>query len=143
MQALQGDDDNAFIKRWGGELAFDNFTVRAMSALGTDNGVRVFYGKNIEAIKETVDMTEVITRVYPVGYNGRRYSSGSVDSPLISAYPTVKTASREYRNIMLASDAPESASDDPANVICQNQAALNTALAAAVNAEYAAGLDKP
>lgn len=145
MEALQGNDDNAFVKRWGGELAFDNFTVWAMTALGSDNGVRIFYGKNVEAIKETVDMTEVVTRVYPVGYNGRRYTGGSgyVDSPLLSNYPTVKTASREYRNIMLASDAPESASDDPANVICNDQAALNTALAAAVNAEYSAGLDKP
>lgn len=143
MEALQGNDDNAFVKRWGGELAFDNFTVRAMTALGADLGVRVFYGKNIEAIKETVDMTDVITRIYPVGYNGRRYSNGYVDSPIIGVYPTVKTASREYRNIMLASDAPESAADDPANIICQNQAALNTALAAAVNAEYSAGLDKP
>lgn len=143
MEALQGNDDNAFVKRWGGELAFDNFTVRAMTVLGSDNGVRVFYGKNIEAIKETVDMTDVITRIYPVGYNGRRYSGGYVDSPIIGAYPTVKTASREYRNVMLSADAPETAADDPANIICANQTELDRALRNAALAEYAAGLDKP
>lgn len=143
MEALQGSDDNAFVSRWGGELEFDNFTVRALTALGADHGVRIYYGKNIQSIKETVDMTDVITRIYPVGYNGRRYSGGYVDSPNASAYPTVKTASREYRNIMLAEDAPQTAADDPANIICANQAALDTALRNAVLAEYSGGLDKP
>ena len=143
MEALQGNDDNAFVNRWGGEFEFDNFTVRAMAQLGADHGVIIRYGKNIGAIKETVDMAEVITRVYPSAYNGRRYSSGYVDSPIINSYPTVKTATKQYSHIYLAEDATESTADDPANIICANQAALDAALRAAVLADYAAGIDKP
>ena len=142
MEALQGDNDNSFLSRWGGELEFDNFTVRAMTRLGEDNGVTVRYGLNMAGIKETVDMTAVITRVYPEGYNGRRHSL-YVDSPLISNYPTVKIGSIQYPHIMLAEDASEEALEDPANVICPDQAALNAALAAAVAADFDAGLDKP
>ena len=143
MEALQGNDDNAFVNRWGAELAFDNFTVRAMAQLGADNGVSIRYGKNIEAIEEVVDMTAVVTRIYPEGYNGRRYSNGYVDSPLINSYPTIKTASRTYSNIMLKEDAQESAADDPANIICNTQSELNAALRNAVIAEFNAGLDRP
>ena len=47
MQALNGDIDQSFINRWGGEIMFDNFTVIVNDRVGGDYGIELRYGKNI------------------------------------------------------------------------------------------------
>lgn len=142
LEALNGNASNSFVSVWGGEVEYDNFTVKVNSRLGTDNNLYMRYGLNIQNISEEVDMSGVVTRVYPKAYNDR-LSTSYIDSPLISSYPTAKIGTITFNNIKTSGDATEADEDDPSIIICHNQTELDTALAAAVNAEFDAGLDKP
>jgi len=145
MEALNGDIDQSFIKRWGGEIIFDNFSVIVNTRAGADHGVTLQYGKNIpeDGMSISVDTRDVVTRIYPVAYNGRMMNgNGYVDSPLIANYPTIKTAKMEFEDVKLIDDAEEGDEDDGV-IICATQTELNAALTQKCNEQYAAGIDKP
>lgn len=146
IEAINGNDDNSFVNRWGGEILYDNRTIRVLTRIGEDRGVEIRYGKNIptNGFSEVIDFRNIATRVYPTSYNGYKMSgTGYVDSPLISSYPTVHKATKRYDFVKMAEDAQEDDYQNPAIVICNNQSQLNTALRNAVNADYQNGLDKP
>ena len=145
IEAIAGDDDNAFLKRWGGEILYDNFTVIVNERVGGDYGVEVRYGKNIpqDGVTEEVDTSAIITRIYPKAYNGYTMTNhGHVDSPLINSYPTIKAATLTFDDVKMAADAQE---DDAENgvIICNSQAELDQALTQRCQEQYDAGLDKP
>lgn len=145
MEAINGDDDNSFINRWGGEILFDNFNVIINDRAGGDYGVELRYGKNIpqDGLTETVDTREVVTRIYPKAYNGHKLSgNGYVDSSLINSYPTIRTATMTFEDVKLSEDASE---DDAENgvIICADQAALDKALIDKCKEQFELGLDKP
>lgn len=145
MEALNGDIDQSFIKRWGGEIIFDNFSVIVNTRAGADHGVTLQYGKNIpeDGMSISVDTRDVVTRIYPVAYNGRMMNgSGYVDSPLISNYPTIKTAKMEFEDVKLIDDAEEGDEEDGV-IICATQTELNAALTQKCNEQYNGGIDKP
>jgi len=136
---------STFTEVWGGELEYDNHTAHVLSSMGSDRGITLRYGLNIpvNGVEETVDMTDVITRLYPRAYNDRKPTNVYIDSPLIGSYPTIKCGTAEYTKIKLAADATQTDYDNPDIKICADQTALNNALGEAVAAEWAAGLDKP
>ena len=145
IEAIAGDDDNAFLKRWGGEILYDNFTVIINERVGGDYGVEVRYGKNIpqDGVTEEVDTSAIITRIYPKAYNGYTMTNhGHVDSPLINSYPTIKAATLTFDDVKMAADAQE---DDAENgvIICNNQAELDQALTQKCQEQYDTGMDKP
>ena len=145
MEALNGDINQSFINRWGGEIIFDNFSVIVNTRAGADHGVTLQYGKNIpeDGMSISVDTRDVVTRIYPVAYNGRMMNgSGYVDSPLISNYPTVKTAKMEFEDVKLIDDAEEGDEEDGV-IICATQTELNAALTQKCNEQYNGGIDKP
>lgn len=144
MEALNGDIDQSFIDRWGGEILFDNFTVIVNERVGADNGVELRYGKNIpqDGMSYEVDIRDVVTRIYPKAYNGRTMTgNGHVDSPLIENYPTVKIATMTFENVKLAEDLQGDPEDT--DIVCDTQEELDAALTAQCNAQYEAGIDKP
>lgn len=57
----------AVIDRWGGHLVRDNFSIRIMNTIGTDNGVVIRYAKNLKDITCTDDWNSVVTKLLPVG----------------------------------------------------------------------------
>lgn len=145
MQALNGDIDQSFINRWGGEILFDNFTVIVNDRVGGDYGIELRYGKNIpqDGMSYEVDTRDVVTRIYPQAYNGYKMTgNGYVDSPLINNYPTVKAVSMTFDNVKMKDDAQE---DDEENgvIICDTQEELDAALTQQCEAQYDAGIDKP
>lgn len=145
MQALNGDIDQSFINRWGGEILFDNFTVIVNDRVGGDYGVELRYGKNIpqDGMSYEVDTRDVITRIYPQAYNGYKMTgNGYVDSPLINNYPTVKSVAMTFDNVKMRDDAQD---DDEENgvIICDTQEELDAALTQQCEAQYDAGIDKP
>lgn len=145
MEAINGDDENSFINRWGGEILFDNFTVIINTEVGGDYGIELRYGKNIpvDGLTEEVDMSEVVTRIYPTAYNGYEMTNhGCVDSTLISSYPTVKSKTMQFADVKMRDDASED-DEDNGVIICDTQAELDAALTDKCAAEYQAGLDKP
>lgn len=145
MQALNGDIDQSFINRWGGEIMFDNFTVIVNDRVGGDYGIELRYGKNIprDGMSYEVDTRDVVTRIYPQAYNGYKMTgNGYVDSPLINNYPTVKSVSMTFDNVKMRDDAQE---DDEENgvIICDTQEELDAALTQQCETQYDAGIDKP
>lgn len=82
-----------------GELLRDNFDIKLLTSRGTDNGVLISYGKNIMGIEETLDMSDVCTRMIPIGKDKLKYSGKYVDSPYINNYPHPKIKMIEFNDI--------------------------------------------
>lgn len=145
MEAINGNDDNSFINRWGGEILFDDYTVIINDHVGGDYGVEIRYGKNTpsDGLTEEVDIRDVITRIYPKAYNGYEMTDhGYVDSPLIGSYPTIKTRTIAFDDVRMASDVQSSEPEDGV-IVCETQAELDEALTQKCEEQYAAGIDKP
>lgn len=143
IEALNGNEDNSFINRWGGEIFFNNYEVIVNKKQGNDYGVQILYGKNIkkDGIQEEVDTREVVTRIFPKAYNGYK-STSPVDSELINKYPTVKIATMTFDDVKMQQDASE---EDRANgiIICEIQKELDKALEEKCRQQYENGIDKP
>ncbi|MDU2106523.1 MAG: phage tail spike protein [Clostridium sp.] len=92
VEAILGDDENSFLNRWGGEVLLDNFDIYINDKIGSDNGVRVELGYNLNEIEEDINIEEVATRIIPTGYNGIMLEGNTpwVDSPLINKYTKPK-----------------------------------------------------
>lgn len=101
VEALLGDEENSFINRWGGEFYCENFDVYFNDKIGSDNGVRVEFGYNLNEIEEDVNIEEVVTRIIPVGYDGIMLEGNTpwVDSPLINKYTQPKMRVIEFSDI--------------------------------------------
>lgn len=144
LEAISGEEENSFLNRWGGEIEYNNYTIRINTRLGSDKGFCFRYGRNIEGITETVDMSEVVTRIYPKAFNGRtRSGTKYIDSPLVNQYPTVRSAVIEFDNIILKADLMDGTEVEPGAIICETQAQLDAALGSACQYQFDAGLDKP
>lgn len=146
IEAINGNDDNAFTKRWGGEILYNNYEVIVNERVGADRGVHVVYGKNIvkDGFSETIDMTDVVTRIVPKAYNGYMIEGEApwVDSPIIDKYPTVHYGVITFDDVKMRADASE---DDKANgvIVCDTQEQLEKALTDKCIEQFDAGVDKP
>lgn len=146
IEAINGNDDNAFTKRWGGEILYNNYEVIVNERVGADRGVHVVYGKNIvkDGFSETIDMTDVVTRIVPKAYNGYMIEGEApwVDSPIIYKYPTVHYGVITFDDVKMRADASE---DDEANgvIVCDTQEQLEKALTDKCIEQFDAGVDKP
>ena len=130
MDCINGTESPSFIERWGGEILYDNFRIIINSSIGANRGVVVRYGKNITGVEYDVDESDVVTRIYPVGYNGRTLSTAPlfVDAPNVNDFATVHAKKYVFENIKLAADADYA---DESDIICQTPADLDVALRAA------------
>ena len=146
IEAINGNDDNAFTKRWGGEILYNNYEVIVNERVGADRGVHVVYGKNIvkDGFSETIDMTDVVTRIVPKAYNGYVIEGEApwVDSLIIDKYPTVHYGVITFDDVKMRADASE---DDEANgvIVCDTQEQLEKALTDKCIEQFDAGVDKP
>ena len=146
IEAINGNDENSFINRWGGEILYDNYNITVDERVGGDHGVQVLYGKNIvkNGFSETIDMTEVATRIIPKSYNGYMIAGETpwVDSPIIEKYPTAHYKVMSFEDVKMRADASE---DDEENgvIICDTQEQLEKALRKRCEEQYAADADKP
>lgn len=143
IEALNGDDDNAFLKRWGGEIAYNNYEIIVNDRIGSDNGLKVEFGFNLLGVEEKINNEELVTRIIPKAYNGYILPNNeTVDSPLISNYPIVYTRVLEYQDIKLIDDAQE---DDAENgiTVCNTLEELYAALRTRANKEFENGIDLP
>ena len=108
LSALMGDDENSFLNRWGGECLFDNHTVIVNDRAGGDYGVRVEFGRNMEAIEENISYDNIVTRIVPVAYNGRMLDGATpwVDSPNIGRYANIYMREIKYEDVKWQQDDP-------------------------------------
>lgn len=143
IEALNGDDDNAFLKRWGGEIAYDNYEIIVNDRIGSDNGLSVEFGFNLLGVEEQINKEDIVTRIIPKAYNGYILPNNeTVDSPLINNYPIVYTRVVEYQDIKLIDDAQE---DDVENgiTVCNTLEELYDALRTRAQEEYENEIDLP
>lgn len=146
IEAINGEDENSFINRWGGEILFDNYTITINDHVGQNRGMEVLYGKNIaqDGMKEDVDIREVVTRIIPKAYNGHMIEGNApwIDSPLIQKYPTIHYAVMAFEDVKMEEDVSE---DDEKNgvIICKTKEELKKALTEKCKEQYELGIDKP
>lgn len=115
---LNGSEEDSFINIWGGEIECNNYNLNIPLKRGSDKGIRVTFGYNLEDIEEEISADEVVTRIFP--YSGELVLSGNkpyVDSPLISKYPEVYEQAIEMSDIKVKertydSDGNETTSED-------------------------------
>lgn len=101
VEAICGDRSNTFIARWGGECFYNNFDVTINTQVGHDNGVSVTFGKNLLEVEENLNMDAIMTRIYPVGFDGIALSTSApfVDSPKIENYAQIYTSLVKFEDV--------------------------------------------
>lgn len=146
IEAINGDDENSFVNRWGGEIIYDNYNATINKRIGGDYGVQVLYGKNIvkDGFSETVDMSDVVTRIVPKAYNGYMLEGDEpwIDSPLIEKYPTVHYGVMTFEDVKMRTDASED-DEEKGVIICDTQEELEKALKKKCEEQFEADVDKP
>lgn len=141
IECISSDDDNAFLKRWGGEVRYSNYDIYINDRLGADNGMRVEFGFNLNGISEDIDMSSVVTSIIPVSYNGHTLPDGeTVDSQNINKYPVKYIRQIRYEDIKLAEDAQEGEENV---TVCDTMEELYDALRSRASQEYDSGIDLP
>lgn len=143
IEALQSDNDQSFINRWGGEVFYDNYNVYVNERVGLDNGLHIEIGLNSDAIEAEIDMSDVATRIVPISYNGYGITDSNpwIDSPLIDKYPAVYTKVVEFREVKMREDVSDS--DDENVIICDSDEERNTALTNKCKELFDSGIDRP
>lgn len=107
QNVINGSEDDSFLNVWGGEIGCNNYDLTINTKRGSDKGVRVTFGYNLEDIEEDINFDEVITRIYP--YSGDLVLSGAtpyVDSPLISSIGVLE-ATIEFSDIKVKENADD------------------------------------
>lgn len=133
MEAINGSDENSFLNRWGGEIEYDNLTIKVMQRIGADNGVLVRTGKNLprNGLKFTVDGSNTINRIVPLAYNGHGMTTSPAYVDVILPPNAIRrTGVITFENIRLASDTGYGEGETIPDYItvCADQTALNAAL---------------
>lgn len=133
MEAINGSDDNSFLNRWGGEIEYDNLTIRVMRRIGAANGVLVRTGKNLprNGLKFTVDGSNTINRIVPLAYNGHGMTTSPAYVDVVLPPNAIRrTGVITFENIRLASDTGYGEGETIPDYItvCADQTALNAAL---------------
>lgn len=104
--------------KWGGELAFDNFTVHLRSALGQDRRYPIRDGRNIAGITVTEDYEPVVTRLHVRGYQNANFEDINdgkdwIDSELSAQYAYPREGYADFEDV-----------DDPQALLELGQARL-------------------
>lgn len=144
MDAINGENEPTFVQVWGGEILYDNFTVIINERIGGDYGVEIRYGKNMDGLSYTVDMSDVATRIIPVAYNGRMMSGNApwVDSPNINKYAKKYIREVKFDDVKLYEDV-SGETEETEDTICQTQEELDSVLKERCEEMYDSGADTP
>lgn len=78
-------------ERWGGIFDADNWNINFMQSVGHDNGETIIYGKNMQDMEVYEDWSAVVTRLYPVGYDGIMLPEKSIESRISYDIPYTRT----------------------------------------------------
>lgn len=64
-RSVLGGKTGSILDVYGGEYAWDGYTVRLYNRRGQDNGVRIAYGKNLTDLEQDENISNVATGIYP------------------------------------------------------------------------------
>lgn len=137
VQALNGENDNSFRNRWGGEMLFDNFDIYINNRIGGDYGVRVNYSRNMEDVNLIIDRDNIVTRAYPRAFDGIMLPEKYIDSPLINKYPLICEDYIDMSDLKLKD--PNTSNDEGFDT----EEELYQAMRERMKKLYEGGIDKP
>ncbi len=137
VQAINGENDNSFRNRWGGEMLFDNFDIYINNRIGGDYGVRVNYSRNMEDVNLIIDRDNIVTRAYPRAFDGIMLPEKYVDSPLINKYPLICEDYIDMSDLKLKD--PNTSNDEGFDT----EEELYQAMRERMKKLYEGGIDKP
>ena len=143
IDAINGNSSPTFVHRWGGEILYDNYKIIINNRVGTDSGVEIRYGKNLEEIEQHIDYSNVVTRIVPISYNGHTLDKKHpwVDSPLIKNYAKIYTKEIKFDDVQLQEDVQGEVEEG--TIVCSTLQELRTELKKKCEEQYANGIDKP
>ena len=78
-------------ERWNGIFDADNWNINFLKSVGNDNGETIIYGKNMQSMEIYEDWSNVVTRLYPVGYNETTLPEEYMESDIQYKKPYTKT----------------------------------------------------
>lgn len=64
-RSMLGGVQGSVLQRYGGDYEWDNWTVRLLARRGSDNGVRISYGKNLISAQQETNIESTYTGVCP------------------------------------------------------------------------------
>lgn len=113
------DNDNSFLKRWGGEVQRRGYTIYINKRIGIDRGFTIREGKNLTGFESTSNIDSLVTRAIGQGYNG--ILGNYIDSPLIGSYNQIYTSVIKYDDVKVKDEY----SDDGYNTLEEAQTELD------------------
>ncbi|MCX0386662.1 peptidoglycan DD-metalloendopeptidase family protein [Clostridium perfringens] len=145
IEAINGSNrDNSIINRWGGEIFLDNFDVYVNEHIGEDKGLEILYGTNMVDLGLKENRKDIVTRIKPVAFNGRRLPELFIDSPLINKYRIVYEKYIEFNNLKFKGDLQnETEENDDGSIVFETEEELYNALREECRKLFEVGLDKP
>lgn len=80
-----------FEERWRGIFDADNWDISFLQSVGNDNGETITYGKDMQGFDIYEDWSGVVTRLYPVGYDGIMLPENFLESDIQYEKPYTRT----------------------------------------------------
>lgn len=65
VRNIMGGQSGSLLDVYGGEYAYDHYTVKLLKARGKDRGVTIRYGKNLTDLTQEENIQNVVTGLYP------------------------------------------------------------------------------
>lgn len=85
VRACLGGTEGSMLSKWYGEFEWDNFTVKFHSHRGQKTGVVIEYGKNLTALEQDEDNSDVYTALLPYAV----YTPEGADTETVVTLPEV------------------------------------------------------
>ena len=130
IAAISGSGDESFVNTWGGEVIYDNYNIKIREQVGDSSSASslpISYGRNLTGLEHDVDISGVVTRVYPISGDGLRLNDYSdydsedhgesyVQSDNYDKYPYIRSAfvDTDYELIDTDEDSHTDTSDSTA-----------------------------
>ena len=114
VRDVLGGMEGSILDTFGGVYKWDNFQVSLLRNRGSDNGVRILYGKNLKGFEADYDNADAFTGIYPyyVKSDGTLVAGTTIArSTYADRYAYRRTVAREY-NTHFGSTVPTAAQLD-------------------------------
>lgn len=80
------NNDNAILKRFGGEIELNNYNIILHNRRGNELGLEIRQKKNLQGADYELDFSKVATRIMPIGNDGLLLPEKYINSPIINNY---------------------------------------------------------
>ena len=110
VEALLSDDERSFLSVYGGEFLIDGWDIYINTRVGSETGVSINLGYNLNEIEYSVDTSEVITRIVPISKDNIKLNDTDkpwLDSANLSKYPTPKTRVMTFDDVFVKENADD------------------------------------